>query len=165
MDKWSQAQRARNGRRLKQKPRKLRRPAVRKTEFLLALPGTGGIINRIAKRLDLDWITTARLLDRPDWGTVRDLWLAERQRAVDEAEDTILYSIRQRHDLPTASTTARWLLAKLRKDRFGDENKVVVEGGRKAVRMEHEHSVEFPLEKLPLKVKRKLLRLIEVEER
>ena len=61
-------------------------------QFITAIPGTGGIITTIAKRVDCDWHTAKRYIDRHP--TVRRAYDDERERVLDLAESGILESLR-----------------------------------------------------------------------
>lgn len=105
--------------------KKVGRPlAAGKVRFFRAMRNTRGIKKLIADNLGISCQTVANLLERPDWADVREAWLAEKEQAIDTAEDTVLKAIEQWREVETprgdkvmvgdadlATTTAKWLLS------------------------------------------------------
>jgi hypothetical protein len=140
-----------------------------KYKFLKALAGTGGNRREIAERLRINVRTVQNLIRRPDWTDVAEKVLEE-ERAINEVivSDAIrglLDSINQRADLGVCSTSSRWALSKLRRNLFGDDSKLVVDGGANPIKM---LQVQVPAEILnqPLEVQKEVLAALEkLEER
>lgn len=82
-------------------------------QFIDAIPGSGGIISTIAKRIDCDWHTAHRYVH--NYPTVRKAYEDECSGIDDLAVSIILKAIR---DGDVA--TAKWWLAKKRRSEFGD---------------------------------------------
>jgi hypothetical protein len=83
------------------------------SDFINAIPGTGGIIATIAKRVGCDWWTAKRAIDR--YPSVKAAYEAECETVNDLAESTLIKSIK---DGDVAA--AKWWLTKKRKATFGD---------------------------------------------
>lgn len=80
-------------------------------QFIKAIPGTGGIISTIAKRVGCDWHTADDWLrNKP---TVNRAWQDEREAVADMAESVIVKNM-QEGDVQTA----KWLLERLRKETY-----------------------------------------------
>ena len=81
--------------------------------FLNAIPGTGGIIATIAKRVGCNWHTAKKYIETHP--TVKLAYNNERSAIDDLAESTVLKAI-QDGDV----ATAKWWLTKKRKEEFGE---------------------------------------------
>lgn len=57
------------------------------TDFIEAIPGTGGIITAIASRVGCSWIVAKKYLT--DYPTVNAAWLAEKESILDVAESVL----------------------------------------------------------------------------
>lgn len=79
------------------------RDQYRAVDFIEAIPGTGGIISTIAKRVGCAWDTAKRYIDR--YATVRRAYENECEKVTDLAEEIVIGSIKK-GDLPTA----KWYL-------------------------------------------------------
>ena len=75
------------------------------SDFIKAIPGTGGIIATIAKRVGCDWWTAKRAIDR--YPTVSAAYSDECETVNDLAESTLIKSIK---DGDVAA--AKWWLTK-----------------------------------------------------
>lgn len=148
------------GKRKDGKPRKPPVPRISKAKFRRAVKGTAGIRKLIAGRLGCTHQTVTKLLTKPGWEDVREVYEEERDKVSDEAEATIRLAINNLTDLNTATHNARWWLSRRRKEEFGDQNKVVLEGGDRAVKVEHSQQ-ELPLEYLDLETRKKVLDALE----
>ena len=93
------------------------------SDFTKAIPGTGGIISTIAKRVGCDWWTVKRAIER--YPSVKEAYDAECETVNDLAESTLIKAIR---DGDVAS--AKWWLTKKRKRVFGDAVDITT-GGEK----------------------------------
>lgn len=138
---------------------------TKKREFKKAMAGTGGIKSLIAENLGVARSTVTTLLDRPDWADVLALYMEEVEAGKDEAETCIRDAIKQRGDLSTASLNARWLLSRVRRQKYGDESTVKVEGGKTPVRLDV-LSANIPVESLnlPLELKRQIIEAMDAKE-
>ena len=82
-------------------------------QFIQAIPGTGGIIATIAKRIDCDWHTAKKYVT--EYATVKRAYENECAGIDDLAVSTVIKAIR---DGDVA--TAKWWLGKKRKSEFGE---------------------------------------------
>lgn len=89
------------------------RPQYKADDFISAIPGTGGIIATIAKRVGCDWHTAKKYIE--DYKTVQQAYEDECEEINDLAVSTVLKAIR---DGSTAD--AKWWLTKKRKGEFGE---------------------------------------------
>jgi len=90
-------------------------------QFTDAIPGSGGIIAAIAKRVGCDWHTAQKYIDT--YPTIRQAYEDECSSIDDMAESTVIKAIRD-GDVGTA----KWWLEKRRRDKFTDRTEVVVSG-------------------------------------
>ena len=92
-------------------------------EFIDAIPGTGGIIATIAKRVGCTWHTAKKYID--EYATVQQAYQDECETVNDLAESVIIKSIR---DGDTA--TAKWWVSRKRKEVFSERSEVTgADGG------------------------------------
>lgn len=82
-------------------------------QFVDAIPGTGGIIDTIAKRVGCDWHTAKKYIE--GYQTIRDAYDDECERVADMAVTVIIKAIKEGD-----TATAKWYLTKKRKPEFGD---------------------------------------------
>ena len=61
------------------------------TQFVDAIPGTGGIISAIASKVGCDWHTAKKYID--EHPTVKQAWDDERSKITDKAQHNIIKSI------------------------------------------------------------------------
>ena len=71
--------------------------------FIKAIPGTGGIISRIADRVECSWNTAKDYCE--NYPTVNKVWLEEKSRVRDMAKGNVIDAIKKK-DLPTS----KWFL-------------------------------------------------------
>lgn len=91
--------------------------------FIDAIPGTGGIVSAIARKVGCDWYTVKRYID--NYPTVRAAYDAECEAMLDLAESTVLKNIKDGD-----TQDAKWYLTKKGKRRgYGDAVEVTGEGG------------------------------------
>ena len=91
--------------------------------FLEAIPGTGGIVSAIARKVGCDWNTAKKYIDQ--YPTVRAAYDAECEAMLDLAESTVLKNIKDGD-----TQDAKWYLTKKGKRRgYGDSMEVTGEGG------------------------------------
>lgn len=57
-------------------------------QFIDAIPGTGGIISTIAKRVGCDWITAKKYIT--EMKTISDAYIAECEAVLDMAESKVI---------------------------------------------------------------------------
>jgi len=80
-------------------------------QFIDAIPGTGGIVSEIAKRVGCRWHTAKKYID--EYATVKEAWEAERNRITDTAESNIIKKIESGH-VPLS----KWWLKVMKRDVF-----------------------------------------------
>ena len=80
------------------------------SQFIKAIPGSGGIIQVIASRVGCDWHTANRYVN--EYATVREAYLAERETVLDIAEAQVIKAIKE-GDI----STIRWYLSTIGKNR------------------------------------------------
>ena len=88
--------------------------AYRAKDFIEAIPGSGGIISTIAKRVGCKWGTAKKwIVEKP---SVQEAYDNERESTLDIAESVILDSIKDK-----VVQDAKWYMSKKGKDRgYGD---------------------------------------------
>lgn len=171
-DKYDPAQRmqkARLSRRaqlelMEKPPRPAKPPRYKKkrSDFIAAIEGSGGIIQLIADRMGCTWETVRRYLQNPDpkWDRVRVAYNSAVEAGIDTAESTIIEMIGQRKDLAVAAQTARWFLGHKRANIYGEKATVTHEG---TVRV-NQLNVTLDTLDLPLDVKRMILEKMDAKE-
>ena len=80
-------------------------------DFIDAIPGTGGIVSTIAKRVGCSWHTAKKYID--NYATVRKAYVDECESVLDDAEEVIVDDIRINKDVQTA----KWYLGTKGADR------------------------------------------------
>jgi len=85
-----------------------------KKQVIAAIHDSGGIIDEIARRLGVAWVTARAYVNK--WEDVKAIYDAENERVLDLAETTVLNSIKKGD-----TSDAKWLLARKGKERgYGD---------------------------------------------
>ena len=74
------------------------------SDFIAAIPDTGGIISAIARKVGCDWHTAKKYIDV--YPTVKAAYDAECERVLDLAETVIIEDIVKQRD----TQTAKWYL-------------------------------------------------------
>lgn len=105
------------------------------SEFIEAIPGTGGIISTIARRVGCDWHTAKKYIDT--YPTVNRAYEDERERVTDLAESVLVQNIKlaykKQEDTkePVDSSDAKWYLTRKGKSRGYTERQEITgaEGG------------------------------------
>jgi len=144
------------------KNKKPRGPNISKERFLLALEGSGGIFTRIAKKLDVTRAAVKARLELSEWSDMREAWEQEYATLGDDSLECIRFTVNQRDDLKSASSTARWWLATNFPDQFGKEKTIRIEGGKTPVQIQHNGSlVDIKSLNLPLDTLRSLMKSLE----
>jgi hypothetical protein len=82
-------------------------------QFIDAIPGTGGIIATIAKRVGCDWHTAKKYIT--DYTTVHQAYEDECEEVNDMVVSVILKSIKEGN-----TQDAKWWASRKRKAEFGD---------------------------------------------
>lgn len=97
-------------------------------DFIKAIPGTGGVIASIARKVGCDWHTAKKYVT--EFPSVAQVYQDECATIDDLAVSTVLKAI-QEGDVPTA----KWWLAKKRRAEFGDSVDLTTGGERIIVRL------------------------------
>ena len=143
---------------------KPQRPHVTKGAFVKAARGSCGNRGWIAKRLGVAPTSIYRLLEREDWEDMRKVVAEEEDEMIDLSQSALRDAIEQRLDMGTASRTAQWYLQRKAKHLgFGEESKVVHEGGDNPLQVQ---TNTIPIEALglPIEIRRLILEAIEKKE-
>jgi hypothetical protein len=91
--------------------------------FIDAIPGTGGIVSAIARKVGCEWNTAKSYIDK--FPTVKAAYDAECESMLDLAESTVLKNIKDGD-----TSDAKWYLTKKGKRRgYGDEVAVTGQDG------------------------------------
>ena len=86
-------------------------------QFIDVIPGTGGIIATIAKRLNCKWETAKSYID--DYPTVKVAYDSECEMVNDKAESVIISSIND-----GSVEDSKWWISRKRKDKFSTREEV-----------------------------------------
>lgn len=149
---------------MKERVRSRRRmgPITGKLRFIKAMKGTRGNRRLIAENLRIGYNTVCLILQRPDWQDVKALLDAERQKAIDKAEDVVMNAI-EGNDVVIATQNARWLLARLRPDQYAEKSTTVLEGGNNPIKV-LQGVVDLNALNMPLEVKRQVLAALDAKQ-
>jgi hypothetical protein len=79
------------------------RPQFRAQQFIDAIPGTGGIITKIAAKVGCSWHTAAKYIDR--YPTIQQAYRDECEKVLDMAESVVIQKITEADE-----HTAKWYL-------------------------------------------------------
>lgn len=82
-------------------------------QFIQAIPGSGGIISTIAKRVGCEWSTARKYIN--DMPTVKQAYDDECEAVSDLAESVLITNIKNGD-----SSDAKWWLSRKRKDEFSE---------------------------------------------
>ena len=97
-------------------------------DFITAIPGTGGIVSAIARKVGCEWNTAKKYID--NYPTVRAAYDAECEAMLDLAESAVLRNIKLAAQGEGDTADAKWYLTKKGKRRnYGDAVEVTGEGG------------------------------------
>lgn len=103
-------------------------------DFIDAIPGTGGVISAIARRMGCAWRTAQKYIK--EYPTVAQAYADECERMLDLAESVIYQNVRIASELQrdgklqVDSSDAKWLLARKGRERgYGDRTEVTGDGG------------------------------------
>ena len=93
-------------------------------QVLAAIKESGGIVSVVARKLQCDWNTARKYIDR--WAETRAAFQAERESVLDLAEAAVVRAIKE-GDVGTA----KWVLSRLGRHRGWGDNVDVTTGGEK----------------------------------
>jgi hypothetical protein len=102
-------------------------------QFIEAIPGSGGIVTTIAKRVGCEWHTVKRYIEALP--TVKQAYEDERESIGDLSESVLIRNIQiaskvqTEQNIPADTADAKWLLARRFKDRGYGEQVDVTSGG------------------------------------
>ena len=97
-------------------------------DFITAIPGTGGIVSAIARKVGCEWETARAWIDK--YPTVKRAYDAECEAMLDLAESAVLRNIKLAAQGDGDTADAKWYLTKRGKRRgYGDSMEVTGEGG------------------------------------
>lgn len=102
----------------------------RAADFIAAIPGSGGIISAIARRVGCDWHTAKKYIEK--FPTVRQVYDDEREGLLDIAEVKLIERVKDGD--PWA---IKYFLGKMGQHRgWGDKLNVIIEDWREKVKRE-----------------------------
>ena len=104
-------------------------------DFIAKIPGSGGIIAVIAKRVGCTWTTAKKYCTQ--YATVRQAYEDESEAVADLAESTVLKAI-QGGDIPSA----KWWLSRIRRDKFATRQETDVTSDGKGLTVEFKGNIE-----------------------
>jgi hypothetical protein len=119
-----------------------RREQYTKPQFIKAIPGSGGIISTIAKRIGCDWATVKRRLDLDE--ELMELFQSERETVLDLAESVLITNIqlaaKQQKQLgvPADTGDSKWILSRTGKHRGYSERQEITGADGDAIAIEIE---------------------------
>lgn len=142
--------------------------ALTPMQVIKALPGTRGIIARLARNLGCSYGAARNAVQGHShqgkaWEQVRKAYDDECEQFGDDAEDAIQDALTQRLDISTAARTGLAVAKmKLRHRGYVERTEVTHEGGVNPIRMETKHTL-VDIEKLglPLEVRKQILEAME----
>lgn len=94
-------------------------------DTLAAIKNSYGVILTIAQRLNCDWATARKYINR--WESTRNAFTEEREIILDEAE-TVIHKAITGGDTQLAVGTAKWILSTLGKKRGYTEQSELIHG-------------------------------------
>jgi len=89
----------------------------KQAQVLTAIKGSAGIMSTIARRLDCDWTTAKRYVNK--WEKTRQAFADEDEAIIDMAEGVLYKSIKEGN-----TQDAKWLLSKRRKAKYSERQEV-----------------------------------------
>lgn len=102
----------------KKKRKKKAKQFITKTRFRKAMRNSFGIKTEIARRLGCTYDAIHRRLKREDWADIRFEMQQESERMACEAEEAIVVAMKQRINLKVMADAAKWVLEKLRPEKY-----------------------------------------------
>jgi hypothetical protein len=118
----------------------------RAQQFIDAIPGTGGIISTVAKRIGCSWHTAKKYIEK--YATVKQAYDDECETPKDWAESVIVRNIalalkkQEQTNEPVDSSDAKWYLVHKGKDRGYTERKEIAGPEGKAIKIEYTGNVD-----------------------
>jgi transposase-like protein len=101
-------------------------------DFITAIPGTGGIVSAIARKVGCEWETVRAWIDK--YPTVKRAYDAECEAMLDLAESAVLRNIKLAAQGEGDTQDAKWYLTKKGKRRgYGDSMEVTGKDGGPAI--------------------------------
>jgi hypothetical protein len=91
-------------------------------DFINAIPGSGGIVSTIAKRVGCTWKTAKSYID--GYPTVKAAYEDECEAVADLAESVLITSIRDGN-----TQDAKWYLARIRRGKYAERYEFTGEDG------------------------------------
>ncbi len=91
-------------------------------QVLTAIKGSGAIMSTVARRLDCEWTTAKRYVNK--WEKTRIAFESEDNTVLDLAESVLYQSIKDGN-----TQDAKWLLAKRRRNKYADRQEIEHDGG------------------------------------
>ena len=91
-------------------------------QFIDAIPGTGGIISAIAKRVGCDWQTARKYVT--EYPTIAAAYEAECEAVSDMAESVLITSIKNGD-----TADAKWWLSRIRRGKFAERHELTGKDG------------------------------------
>jgi hypothetical protein len=116
---------------VKKRKAKMPRPKVSRNRIKRAIPGSGGIISRIAQATGYSWITIRDRIEKDE--ELSRLFREEEEKVDDLAESVLIRRIQDGDE-----ATARWWLARRRRSRYGDNVDLTSAGGALVIRVVYE---------------------------
>lgn len=93
-------------------------------QFIDAIPGTGGIISAIAKRVGCDWTTAKKYIY--EYPTIKQAYDDECEAVADMAESVLIQSIKAGD-----TADAKWYLSRIRRGKYAERHEVTGADGEK----------------------------------
>lgn len=147
--------------RVKKIKRRKARRRLSKIRILKAIPGSGGTLKELARRLECTYHAIQITIKSQKYPEVNERLEEEKEAVGDLAEETLKEVMQQRLDMSTAARTARWWLEKKCSDRgFKDKTELTLEGGENPLHLKQDGFSIDDLN-LPLDLRRELLKAIE----
>ncbi len=128
-----------------------------KKKVLAAIEGSGGILIRIAERLNVPYTALTYVLRKEDWADVKCKLFEEQERLADVAENRIWREI-EFGDPEVATKNARWVLSRyrFRARGYGEQDQKITVGGGDPIQVQQTNLTIDALD-LPLEVKKMIL--------
>ena len=129
-----------------------------KVRILRAIPKSGGLLSKIARKANIPTSTLNKLIARSGWQEIREAIQEERDRTLDTAQDTVHTAITQRDDMSLALRAAQYYL-----DRLHPDFKKQASSASPPIKIDIRTISPIVLSKLPLDARRILLEEMEGE--
>ena len=118
--------------------------AYKVQQFIDAIPGSGGIITKIAAKMGCNWYTVDKAIKKH--ASVAAAYRAEKEKVLDFAESRIIADMKD-DGSGTSIQTVKWYLSKIGRERgYGDKTELQHSGdGAMTLRVVYDE----PLEETP----------------